>query len=302
MTTTQNLLELIDITYTYPLTDRPALDQLTLRIPEGKKTVLLGQNGSGKSTFFLHSNGIHRPDRGEVRWKGEPLRYDRRSLMELRRLVGLVFQDPEQQLVASTVEADISYGLCNLGLSDAEVRERVCQALERFDLTAIARNPVHHLSLGQKKQVALAGVMVLAPKLLILDEPTAYLDQHHTNLLLRQCEQIHESGTTILMATHDLNLAYAWADWVLVMHQGKLLLEGEPHEVFAQREVLEEIHLGVPLLYEVWETLQEAGTVGASTTGAPTMETSGAASASFSRCIPAKAPRTIEEFRRLFHS
>lgn len=252
------LLEFEQVDYTYPSSPQPALQSLTLRIPAGKRCALIGQNGCGKTTLFLLANGLYKPQRGAIHWQGSPLRYDRTSLMDLRQKVGLVFQDPEQQLVASTVEEDISYGLCNLGLPDSEVNQRVGDAIAAFNLTELAARPVHHLSLGQKKRVSLADVMVLKPELLLLDEPTAYLDQLHTRDLMAKLRQIQAMGTTIVMATHDLDLAYCWADWIFILNKGQLVLEGTPQDVFAQRDMLESLCLGVPLVFDVLDKVAEA--------------------------------------------
>ena len=252
------LLEFEQVGYTYAGSPQPALQGLTLRIPTGKRCALIGQNGCGKTTLFLLANGLYKPQQGMVRWQGKPLQYDRASLMALRQQVGLVFQDPEQQLVASTVEEDISYGLCNLDLPEDEIAQRVGEAIVAFGLTELVHRPVHHLSLGQKKRVSLADVMVMQPELLLLDEPTAYLDRLHTRDLMVKLKQIWAAGTTILMATHDLDLVYSWADWVFVVDQGKLVLEGTPQTVFAQRDFLEKLQLGVPQVFEVLDRVEAA--------------------------------------------
>ncbi|MBW4470933.1 MAG: energy-coupling factor ABC transporter ATP-binding protein [Stenomitos rutilans HA7619-LM2] len=252
------LLEFEHVSYTYTGSFQPALQGLTLRIPAGKRCALIGQNGCGKTTLFLLANGLYKPQQGVVRWQGNPLQYDRTSLMALRQQIGLVFQDPEQQLVASTVEEDISYGLCNLGLPEAEIAQRVREAIAAFGLTELVNRPVHHLSLGQKKRVSLADVMVMQPELLLLDEPTAYLDRLHTRDLMVKLKQIWSTGTTILMATHDLDLVYSWADWVFVVDRGQLVLEGTPQDVFAHRELLEKLHLGVPQVFEVLDRVADA--------------------------------------------
>jgi cobalt/nickel transport system ATP-binding protein len=245
------LLEFEQVYYTYPVAQQSALNGLTLKIPSGKRCALIGQNGCGKTTLFLLANGLYKPNSGLVRWRGEPLSYNRNYLSSLRQKVGLVFQDPEQQLVASTVEEDISYGLCNLGLPESEIKDRVEQALVEFGLTDLAERPVHHLSLGQKKRVSIADVMVLRPELLVLDEPTAYLDIKHTRNLIATMKKIHQDGTTLVMATHDLDLVYQWADWVFVMDKGRLIIEGKPQDVFSQRQLLSELELGVPFIYEM---------------------------------------------------
>lgn len=252
-------LEFENVSYTYTGTDQPAIDNLTLHIPAGQRCALIGQNGCGKTTLFLLANGLYKPQSGTIRWQGRPLRYDRSALLQLRQQVGLVFQDPEQQLVASTVEEDISYGLCNLGLPMAEVAQRVQQALVEFNLIDLANKPVHHLSLGQKKRVSIADVMVLCPQLLLLDEPTAYLDPRQTRNLLKLLENIRSRGTTIVIATHDLDFVYRWADWLMVMDQGKLVIEGTPQFVFAQRQVMEELELGLPTVLELFSPNSPTG-------------------------------------------
>ncbi|USG66695.1 energy-coupling factor ABC transporter ATP-binding protein [Brevibacillus ruminantium] len=255
---TTELLRFSDVRYTYPGAGHPALSGLSLTVPQGKKCVLLGHNGCGKSTLFLHANGILRPQHGEVLWKGSPIGNDRASLFALKQRIGLVFQDPEQQLIATTVAEDLSYGLCNLKLPDAMIREKLEGVMERFQMTEWAEMPLHHLSLGQKRRVALAGVMVMEPELLLLDEPTAYLDQGQTQSFVQELERIHTAGTTILMATHDVDLAFAWADWIFVMEKGQLVLEGVPEAVFSDRDRLAGLQLRIPAVYEVWQALPDA--------------------------------------------
>lgn len=251
------LLEFREVHYTYPGTSESVIRGLTLHISPAKKVALIGQNGCGKTTLFLLANGLYEPQKGEIYWKGERLKYNRRSLIELRQKVGLVFQNPEQQVIASTVIEDISYGLCNLGWEDSEIESAIAPVLFEFGLTELANRPVHQLSLGQKKRVSLAGVMVLKPELLLLDEPTAYLDPLHTRALAQTLETIHATGTTIVMATHDLEWVYRWADWVIVLDRGTLALQGTPETVFAQKEALEVLQLGVPLTVELLSLLDE---------------------------------------------
>ncbi len=249
------LLEMRDVYYTYPLATAPAVRGLSFGIPRQRRTALIGRNGCGKSTMFLLADGLCRPERGEICLDGVVLKFDRPTLNRWRQRVGLVFQDPEQQLVAPTVEADISYGLCNQGLPMPEVERRVQQTLADFQLTELARSPLHHLSLGQKKRVSIAGVMTLRPDLLLLDEPTAYLDPVQTRNLLVELESIEQAGTTLLIATHDLDFVYQWADWVMVMDGGQLLLEGETLEVFKRLDGLPDYSLGLPLLWQMWQAL-----------------------------------------------
>ncbi|NES94887.1 MAG: ABC transporter ATP-binding protein [Desertifilum sp. SIO1I2] len=252
------LLEFQAVSYTYPGATQPAIANLSLAIAAGQKTAILGHNGCGKSTLLFLADGLYRCRSGTISWKGERLRYQAPILNLWRQRIGLAFQDPEQQLVAATVAEDISYGLCNLSLSRDEVAQRLHQTLLDFSLQDLADRPLHHLSLGQKRRVALAGVMALQPELLLLDEPTAYLDRLQTHHLLAELDRIHASGTTIVMATHDLDLAYSWADWAIVLNEGQLVLSEPAQQVFAQVEVLNQLQLGMPTLLECWYALPAA--------------------------------------------
>jgi cobalt/nickel transport system ATP-binding protein len=246
------------VNYTYTGSHDPAIANLSLTIPQGKRCAIIGQNGCGKTTLFLLANGLYRPQRGRITWKQQPLKSDRASLIKLRQQIGLVFQNPEQQIVATTVEEDISYGLYNLGLATPEVSQRVQQTLIDFNLVELAHTPIHHLSLGQKKRVSIADVMALAPELLLLDEPTAYLDPRHTRILLATLQQIHDRGTTIVMATHDLDLVYRWADWVFLLDRGTLVLEGTPEKVFSQSDVLAALEFHRPIAVELLAEIAQA--------------------------------------------
>ncbi len=248
-------MRFVDIDYTYPLTDVPALSGLSLDIPPHQKTVILGPNGCGKSTLLSLANGLLQPDRGEIYWQGERLHYGRKSLKRWRQRVGLAFQNPEQQLVAGTVAEDISYGLYNLGLPQTQIRQRVNQALQEFDLIALRDTPLHHLSLGQKRRLALAGVMVMEPELLFLDEPTTFLDSAQTRHFFRELDRIHQAGTTIVMTTHDVNLANCWADWLVILAAGQVLLSGPPETVWPQLPDYPQITLDIPLLWQIWHNL-----------------------------------------------
>lgn len=250
-----SLLELRDVTYHYSGQSQGIFEQLSLTIAHHQRTAILGHNGSGKSTLFLLMTGLYTVDRGAIVWQGNPLDYQRQTLKQWRQNVGLAFQNPEHQLVAGTVAEDISYGLCNLKLSKPEIGYRVEQAIADFQLTEIAHTPLHHLSLGQKRRVALAGVMVLNPQLLLLDEPTAYLDPQQGQTLLQELHKIEQKGTTIAIATHNLDFAYQWADRFIILNQGKLILEGDAQTVFSQQKLLTEIGLGTPTLWEAWHSL-----------------------------------------------
>ncbi|URR35965.1 energy-coupling factor ABC transporter ATP-binding protein [Thermosynechococcus sp. HN-54] len=246
------LLEFRQVGFRYPNTTTPVLQDCSFTLEAGQKVVLLGLNGSGKSTLFYLAAALYRRDRGEIYWQGQRLLYQPERLRQWRQRIGLAFQDPEQQLVAATVAEDISYGLCNLDLPTAEIEARLYQTLQDFDLVDLADRPLHHLSLGQKRRVALAGVMALGPTLLLLDEPTTYLDSQQRQQLEQALENIHQQGTTIMIATHDLDFAYGWADWIMVLVNGQVTVSDRASHVFGQWPTLAP-ELGTPILLHLWQ-------------------------------------------------
>ncbi|MFJ9740671.1 ATP-binding cassette domain-containing protein [Streptomyces sp. NPDC101166] len=188
------------------------LDGLDFEVREGRALALLGRNGSGKTTLMRLLSGGLRPRNGELRVEGRPVSYDRKGLTRLRTTVQLVVQDPDDQLFAASVSQDVSFGPLNLGLSDGEVRARVDEALAALDIAALADRPTHLLSYGQRKRTAIAGAVAMRPRVLILDEPTAGLDPDGQERLLATLDSLRASGTTVVMATHDVDLALRWAD------------------------------------------------------------------------------------------
>jgi len=269
------LLEFRHVWFRYPNTLTPVLQDCSVTLDKGRKTVVLGLNGSGKSTLFYLAAALYRCDRGELYWQGQRLVHQPDALRQWRQRVGLAFQDPEQQLVAATVAEDISYGLCNLELPTPELESRLEQALRDFDLLALAECPLHHLSLGQKRRVALAGVMALAPTLLLLDEPTTYLDHPQAEHLWAVLERIHAAGTTIVIATHDLDFAYRWADWVIILANGQVVVSDRADVIFSQWQTQAACQsLGIPALLKLWLSLPPAWR------------------------RQRLAPRTVEEFRQ----
>ncbi|MEU6918025.1 energy-coupling factor ABC transporter ATP-binding protein [Streptomyces olindensis] len=193
--------------------DGPAvLSGLDFEIREGRALALLGRNGSGKTTLMRLLSGGLKPHEGRLTVDGQPVTYDRKGLTRLRTTVQLVVQDPDDQLFAASVEQDVSFGPLNLGLDDTEVRARVAQALDALDIAALADRPTHLLSYGQRKRTAIAGAVAMRPRVLVLDEPTAGLDPDGQERLLDTLDGLRARGTTVVMATHDVDLALRWAD------------------------------------------------------------------------------------------
>ena len=250
-------IETRDLTYTYA-DGTPALKGVSFGAETGKVTGILGGNGAGKSTLFLNLNGVLTPQSGQVLLDGAPVSYARRDLPELRRRVGLVFQDPDDQLFSADVYRDISFGAVNLGLPEAEVRRRVEDAMARTGVTALRDKPTHALSYGQKKRVAIAGVLVMEPSVMILDEPTAGLDPQGVSDILHLLTQLRDSlGMTILIATHDMDIVPLYCDYAYLLSGGKVILEGAPKALFAQPEVLRSHHLRLPRIAHLMEILRE---------------------------------------------
>ena len=249
-----------------------ALKGINLRAERGKITGILGANGAGKSTLFLNLNGVLQPSDGEILLDGVPVKRDRKGLTELRRRVGIVFQDPDDQLFSADVYRDISFGAVNLGLPEAEVRRRVEAAMERTGVSHLRDKPTHALSFGQKKRVAIAGVLVMEPEALILDEPTAGLDPQGVSDLLELLTSLRDSqGMTILMATHDMDVVPLCCDYAYLLGGGSVLAQGTPEELFTKAELLRANHLRLPRIAHLMAILRDrdgldvtpVGTIGA---------------------------------------
>nr|WP_156003001.1 ABC transporter ATP-binding protein [Streptomonospora sp. PA3] len=224
------------LSYCYPDTS-PVFTGLDVRIDSGAVVGVLGPNGGGKTTLLRLLSGSLTPDAGEIYVSGERVRRGRRALAELRRRVQLVFQDPDDQLFSASVTQDVSFGPLNLGLDARAARERVAWALEALEITDLADQPTHLLSYGQRKRVVLAGALAMRPSVLVLDEPTAGLDPEGVESLLATLEGLRAAGTTLVLSTHDVDLAYRWAETVLLLDRG-LLAAGPAREVLADPGLL----------------------------------------------------------------
>lgn len=251
-----HIIQLKDVEYEYP-DGTKALKGISLKIERGKKTAILGPNGAGKSTFLLHLNGILKPKKGQIIFDGREIRYSRSELKNLRKQVGIVFQDPDTQIFAGTVFQEVSFGPMNLGLDGEEVKSRVEKALKDAGIDELSQKPTHLLSYGQKKRVSIAAVLAMEPEVIIFDEPTAYLDPKHSRKFVGILDSLHEQGKHIILSTHDVDLAYSWADHVFILKDGRLLKAGGADEIFRDEELLREADLSKPLLLEVFNILRK---------------------------------------------
>lgn len=249
------ILQLEDLCYSYD-GDTPALEGLSLQVKTGERLAVLGGNGAGKSTLFLCCNGVLCPQKGRVIYDGQPMDCrKRRDRLILGQGVGIVFQQPDEQIIAPTVLGDVAFGPLNLGLSQEEARQRAQKALGQLGLEGFEQRAPQYLSGGEKKRVTIAGVLAMEPQVLLLDEPAAALDPQGTWELERLLEELHQKGMTMLVATHDVDFAYGWADRCLVMEKGRLLADLPPWELFAQEELLKKAHLRQPFLFRAARAL-----------------------------------------------
>ena len=250
-------IETRDLEYRYE-DGTKALDGVNFCAEAGKITGILGANGAGKSTLFLNLNGVLTPASGQVLLNGEAVRYNRQGIAQLRKEVGIVFQDPDNQLFSADVYRDISFGPVNLGLSTQEARRRVEWAMEQTGVTQLRDKPTHALSYGQKKRVAIAGVLAMEPKVIILDEPTAGLDPQGVSSVMHLLRDIRDRmGISIVIATHDMDMVPLYCDYAYLLSEGKVQAQGTPEELFARPEILRGNHLRLPRIAHLMEILRE---------------------------------------------
>lgn len=231
------ILRTEDLVYSYSNRQaRPSLDHININIRRGKRTVILGANGAGKSTLFYHFNGVFKPKEGRVFFDGEPLEYTDEHLSRLRDRVAVVVQNPDEQIFSATVEEDVAFGPMNMEMPREEVEKRITDSLLMVGMLDYRSRPTVQLSYGQRKRVAIAGALACKPEVLILDEPTAGLDPQMALEVLELVNQLCISGTTVIISTHDVDLAYAWAEEMFVLRNGELVFGGMPEMFFENRE------------------------------------------------------------------
>lgn len=246
------ILKIEDLYYVYG-NGEAALNGVSVDINEGEKIAVIGSNGSGKSTFFLNINGVFTPEHGKIIYRGTEV--NKKNLNWLRKNIGIVFQDADNQIIASTVRAEVGFGPMNLKLPKEEVLKRVEEALEYMNISDFKDRPPHYLSGGEKKRVTIAGIIAMKSEVIIFDEPTASLDPLNALMLEEVLAKLASEGKTMLISTHDVDFAYRWAKRVIVFCQGKIIADGLPLDIFRNTEILEMANLKQPTMLEVYEML-----------------------------------------------
>ncbi len=248
------ILQVKDLHFRYN-DEKETLRGISLDIYEGEKIAVLGSNGAGKSTFFLNINGVLKSSSGQICYRGKTI--DKKSLNELRKNVGIVFQDADNQIIASTVEAEVSFGPMNLKLPRQEVIERVDKALAYMNISDFKKRAPHYLSGGEKKRVSIADIIAMESEIIIFDEPTAALDPLNAAMLEEVLGKMNEEGRTMLISTHDVDFAYRWADRVIVFSNGQIIADDTPFNIFCQEDILEQASLKHPTMFDVCRIIEE---------------------------------------------
>ena len=248
------MFKINSLTYQYDKR-RKALDNVSMDFDKGDIIGIIGSNGSGKSTLFNNLMGILKPTSGEILYKGKALKYDKKSLYNLRKEVGIVFQDPEKQIFYSMVYDDIAFALRNIGTDEKTIKSRIDMALKAVNGEEFIDRPIHSLSFGQKKRVAIASVIAMEKELVLLDEPTAGLDPQSTKAIVQIIKSMYKRGNKIVITSHDMNLIYDICDYVYVLNQGNIIASGTVEEVFTDDEKISKAGLELPWLVKINKNL-----------------------------------------------
>lgn len=248
------ILDIKGLCYSYS-SNNNALKNINLAIGKGEKIAVMGSNGAGKSTFFLNINGVLNPNDGEIIYRGKKI--TRKDLNELRKNIGIVFQDADNQIIASTVLAEVSFGPMNLKLPKDEVEKRVYEALQYMNITEFKDRPPHYLSGGEKKRVSIADIIAMKSEIIIFDEPTAALDPLNAEMLEDVLEKLSDENKTLLISTHDVDFAYRWAERIVVFTDGEVIADSTPLEVFKNNDILKRANLKRPTMLDIYEILVE---------------------------------------------
>ncbi len=251
-------LETKNLSFTYH-DGTEALKNVNIQIKKGEKIAIMGPNGAGKSTLFSHFNGLTEPTSGHVEVEGEKIIFEREELLKVRQKVGIVFQDPNDQLFAPTVKEDVAFGPMNLGLEYEEVEKRIKESLEMVGMSGFEDKTPHHLSGGQQKRVAIAGIVAMRPDIMILDEPTAGLDPEGVDKVLDILNNLNKEGMSIVISSHDIEMVNQFADRIFVLYDGEIIAEGDKNQIFSDKELLKKAHLKAPITTEILYNLKEKG-------------------------------------------
>ncbi|MDF2676579.1 MAG: putative enzyme [Bacillota bacterium] len=251
------MLKMENVTYIYE--DKTvALHNVSIDLSKGKKIGIVGSNGAGKSTLFMNFLGLLKPTKGKIHYKENELKYDKNTLSDLRKNVGIVFQDPDKQIFFSNVYDDIAFALKNLKYNDEEIKKRVESAMFKTNICDLKNKPVHFLSYGQKKNVSIAGTVAMDQKLIFFDEPTAGLDYSSRENIKNILNDLTENeNKTIVVSSHDMNFIYEMCDYIYVLNKGNILDDGETQEIFLKKEILDEASLEEPFLIKAHKYLNK---------------------------------------------
>jgi len=252
------IIQTENMNFTYP-DGTSALLNLNMEIFEGERAAIIGPNGAGKSTLFSHFNGILQPSSGVIKIDGKAISYKKDDLMKIRQKVGMVFQNPDDQLFSPTVEEDIAFGPINLGLSDEEVEKRVKDSLSMVGMEGYQKKAPHHLSGGEKKRVAIAGILAMQPEIMVLDEPTTGLDPMGVEQIMNILYELNQNNMTIIISSHDVEMVTEFANKIFVLNQGEIIKQGTPQEIFDDPATLKKAHLKQPKAAELLNLLKNNG-------------------------------------------
>lgn len=234
------------------------LNNISFEIKRGSISALLGRNGAGKSTLFLTINGVNIKDSGRIFFNNKEVVYNKKGIADIRKHIGIVFQDPNNQLFSASVLKDVSFGALNIGLSREDAREKALWALKEVDMVDYINSPTHALSYGQKKRVAIAGILVMEPEVIILDEPSVGLDPSGVSELLALLKRFNkEKGVTILISTHDMDMVPLFCSDTFVMDEGSIVMSGSPDEIFLRADELRKYSLRLPRISHLMEILRK---------------------------------------------
>lgn len=257
-----------------------ALNNISLTFSKGERVAVLGNNGAGKSTLFRCCNGVLHPESGRIFLDGREIKRTKQDIFELRQAVGLVFQEPDNQIIAGTVEDEVSFGPMNLKLNINEVKQRVNDSINRMNLIGYETRAPQYLSGGEKKRVSIADILAMRPRLILLDEPTASLDPENVALLEKTFDELSAAGIALVVSTHDVDFAYRFAQRAIVFSGGNLIADDSIDKVFASDSVISAARLRKPLLFEVAQAIRER----------------------FPNMLCENMPRSADEFKRFVNS